>query len=109
MTPELNKNLRSTKEAIKEAIRNHATMSSGKPTETAKLLSETQDIDTVKWILAETVKANDWDGRYSRQVKEWSSQLYIPVLHGEDGSKYGAFDGPHPAHINQLIEAIIRL
>lgn len=109
MTPELNKNLRATKEAIKEAIRSHATMSSGKPAETAKLLNETQDIDTVKWILAETVKANDWDGRYSKRVKEWANQLYIPVLHGENGREHGALNGPHPAHINQLIEAIMKL
>ena len=46
MTPELNKNLRETKSAINEAIRNHATMYTGNPTETAKLLDETQDIDT---------------------------------------------------------------
>jgi len=106
MTPELNKELGATKEAIYNTIHN-AIINSGKPSDTANLLNKTQDIDTVKWILAETVKANDWDGRYSRKTKEWANQLYIPVLHGEDGRKYGAINGPHPAHINQLIEAIM--
>lgn len=109
MTPTLFKGLRETKSAIKDAIRSNATMNSGNPASTAKLLDETQDIDTVKWILAETVKANDWDGRYSRKVKEWANQLYIPVLHSENGREHGAIDGPHPAHINQLIEAIMKL
>ncbi len=106
MTPTLYRELRSTKEAIKNAIHD-ARMNDGTPATTAAELVETQDIDTVKWILAETVKACDWDGRYSRRTKEWAAQLYIPVLHGEDGRKYGAIDGPHPAHINQLVEAII--
>lgn len=107
MTPTLFKELRDTKEAIKTAI-NDARFNGGNPNTTAEALNETQDIDTVKWMLAETVKANDWDGRYSRRVKDWANQLYIPVLHGEDGRKYGVFSGPHPAHINQLIEAIIK-
>jgi len=106
MTPTLLKELRTTKETIKTEIREAVT---GKrtPADTAKKLTETADIDTVKWILAETVKNQDWDGRYSRPTKQWAQALYIPVLHGEDGSKYGLLDGPHPAHINQLVEAII--
>jgi hypothetical protein len=106
MTPSLYKELREVKEAIKNEVR-EAVAEKRTPADTTAKLAKTVDIDKVKWVLAETVKANDWDGRYSSRVKDWAKQLYIPVLHGEDGRQYGAFDGPHPAHINQLIEAII--
>lgn len=107
MTPTLYKELREVKEAIKNEIQ-AAVTEKRTPANSAARLAEIADIDKVKWVLAETVKASDWDGRYSRQVKAWANQLYIPVLHGEDGRQYGAFSGPHPAHINQLIEAIIK-
>lgn len=109
MTPELFKSLRIVKEAIEQQIK--ADVNDNKtPADTIKTIFETQDPDTVKWFFAETVKAAEWDGRFSRETKEWARQLYIPVLHGEDGSKYGQISDSvvHRAHINQLVRVIIK-
>lgn len=107
MTPTLYKVLREVKQTITDEVQK-TVAEKRTPADTAASLTAKVDIDIAKWILAETVKANDWDGRYSARVKAWAKQLYIPALHSEDGRKYGAFDGPHPVHINQLIEAIIK-
>lgn len=105
MTPTLCKSLREVKNAIETQIKEDV-MNQRKPKDTIKTLFENLDVDTVKWFFAETVKAADWDGRYSRRTKEWAVQLYIPVLHGEDGIRYGQINA-HPAHINQIVEKII--
>ncbi len=107
MTPTLYKELRAIKTIIENEIR-EAVAERKTPEDTALKLSKSKDIDVMKWVLAETVKANEWDARYSKKVKTWANQLYIPSLHGEDGRKYGVIDGPHPVHINQVIEAIMK-
>lgn len=109
MTPELHKTLKMVKETIEQQIRNDVT-NNGTPADTINTLFETLDRDTVKWFFAETVKAAEWDGRFSQRTKEWAKQLYIPVLHAEDGKRYGQISDSvvHRAHINQLVEAIIR-
>ena len=106
MTPELHRTLRATKEAIVKAINNDIA-NGKKPTETVSKLIETQDIDTVKWLLAETVKSSDWDGRYYRSTKDWANNLYIPVLHSERSTHYTLNE--HPCHINSLVQEIIKL
>jgi hypothetical protein len=109
MTPELYKSLRQVKKAIetqiKEDVLNRLT-----PKDTINTLFQVLDTDTVKWFFAETVKAADWDGRFSSRTKEWAKQLYIPALHSEDGRKYGQISDSivHRAHVNQLVEAIMR-
>ena len=35
-------------------------------------------IDRVNWVLANTIQQADYDGRYSRQNKEWAKSFYIP-------------------------------
>jgi len=109
MTPELFKKLRAIKEEIEQQIRNDVT-NNRTPADTINTLFETLDRDTVKWFFAETVKAAEYDGRFSKQTKEWAKQLYIPVLHAEDGKQYGQISDSvvHRAHINQLVEAIIK-
>ena len=32
----------------------------------------------VSWVLANTVQQKDWDGRFSRENKEWAKRTYIP-------------------------------
>lgn len=107
MTPTLYKKLRETKAMIKQII-NDDVSAGAKPADSAAKLMSNDEADTIKWILAETVKACDWDGRYSRLTKEWARSLFVPVLSEENGEQYGRIDGPHPAHINQVIEAIIK-
>lgn len=108
MTPELFKELRRVKGAIESQVRED--VNAGRtPSDTVKALFEKEDVDTVKWFFAETVKAEDWDGRFSRQTKDWAKQLYIPVLHSADGGLYGQISGNvHRAHINQIAEEIIK-
>lgn len=109
MTPELYKALKMAKEAIEQQIRNDVT-NNGTPADTINTLFETLDRDTVMWFFAETVKAAEWDGRFSAKTKDWARRLFIPILHGEDGKRYGQISDSvvHRAHINQLVEAIIR-
>lgn len=109
MTPELFKKLRAIKEGIEQQVKADVN-DRNTPADTIAALYKTYDIDTVKWFFAETVKAAEWDGRFSRETKEWAKKLYIPVLHGEDGKRYGQIsDGVvHRVHINQLVEAIIK-
>lgn len=109
MTPTLFKVLREVKQTIEQQVKNDVNRGR-KPSETIETLFKTQDVDTVKWFFAETVKAAEWDGRFGCETKEWAKQLYIPVLHGEDGKKYGQIsDGiVHRAHIDQLVRAIIK-
>lgn len=104
MTPALRKSLREARNQIESAIREDIN-NRRTPKDTVTKFMNEMDIDTVKWFLAETVKAADWDGRYSKRTKQWAAQLYIPVLHGEDGREYGQINA-HPAHINQIIEAL---
>lgn len=109
MTPELYRGLRRVKGAIEARVSEdvHAGLN---PDDTIKTLFRDLDPDTVKWFFAETVKAADWDGRLSARTKDWAKQLYIPILHAEDGKEHGQIsDGiVHRAHINQLVEAILR-
>lgn len=110
MTPELFKALRQTKDAIETQIREDV-LNGRTPEDTIKVLYETLDTDTVKWFFAETVKAADWDGRFSQRTKDWARQLYVPVLHSEDGQKYGQISDSivHRVHIDQLISEIIKI
>lgn len=109
MTPELFKKLRAIKEGIEQQIKADVN-DRNTPADTIAALYKTYDIDIVKWFFAETVKAAEYDGRFSRRTKEWAKQLYIPVLHAEDGKQYGQISDSvvHRAHINQLVEAIIK-
>lgn len=104
MTPDLNRKIRDTKATIISAV-NADVAAHRVPAETVKTLTTTQDIDMVKWILAETIKDADWDGRYFSSTKAWAQQLYIPVLHAERPDY--ALLNLHPCHINSLVQAII--
>ena len=109
MTPELYKELRRVKGAIEARVVGDV-QAGLSPNDTIETLFRDLDPDTVKWFFAETVKAADWDGRFSTRTKDWAKQLYIPILHAEDGKEHGQIsDGiVHRAHINQLVEAILR-
>jgi hypothetical protein len=104
MTPELNRKIRNTKEAIIATV-NDDVSEKRKPAETIKALIEAQDVDTIKWILSETVKNADYDGRYYKSTIDWARQIYIPVLHSER-SDYASLN-LHPCHINSLVQALI--
>lgn len=109
MTPTLFKTLREVKGMIENQIKKDV-QAGRRPADTVETLFSNLDVDTVKWFLAETVKASDWDGRFSERTKEWAKQLYVPVLHGEDGGLYGQISDSvvHHAHLNQIIEAAIK-
>jgi hypothetical protein len=112
MTPELRKSLREIKSTIEDTICNdvHRFPEHRTPKDTINTLFDKLDSDTVKWFFAETVKAADWDGRFSTQTKDWARQLYIPSLYSEDGEKYGQISDSivHRAHIDQLVREIVK-
>ncbi len=105
MTPTLFKSLRKIKNAVETLIREDIT-NGRTPQDTVNTIISDMDVDTIKWFFAETIKAADWDGRYSKKAKEWAAQLYIPILHNENGERHGQIDA-HPAHINQIAEKLI--
>lgn len=109
MNPVLFKELKEIKESIETIICNDVHGEGGKkPSDTIKTLLETLDPDTVKWFFAETVKSAEYDGRFSKQTKEWAKQYYNPILSNEDGERYGQIsDGKvHRVHINQLVSEL---
>jgi hypothetical protein len=111
MTPALYKILREAKSVIETQIKEDVRAGS-KPTETIKTLFDRLDSETVKWFFAETVKAADWDGRFSSRTKEWAKNYNCPILgrSDENGREYGQISDSvvHRAHINQLVEAITK-
>ncbi len=50
--------------------------------------------DRVNYVLANTVKQKDWDGRISRENKEWAKETFIPPdkVGGVDNNKLFALD-----------------
>ena len=68
-------------------------------------LMERYDHERVEYILATTVKENAWDGRYSRENREWAES--IPVSESEN-ERIACCLHSHPAVIDGLIRRIRR-
>lgn len=55
----------------------------------------------VNWVLANTVQQKDWDGRFSRDNKEWAKRTYIPP-DKNDRNLYFVVDS-HPAVLDGFV------
>lgn len=49
-------------------------------TDTAKKVIAEFGYDRVNYVLANTVQKKNFDGRFSRENKEWAKKYYIPVV-----------------------------
>ena len=68
-------------------------------------LMERYGRERVEYILATTVKENAWDGRYSRENREWAD--HVPVSESEN-ERIACCLHSHPAVIDGLIRRIRR-
>lgn len=67
----------SCKNAIEEAIRRDFDGMHLK-SDCAESVTAAYSLKRVNWVLANTVQQKDWDGRFSRDNKEWAKRTYIP-------------------------------
>ena len=69
-------------------------------------LIEQFGMDRVKYVLANTVQENDWDGRYSPETKEWAKS--VTVTEKSDHRSQFAI-GTHPAVLDGFINRVRKL
>ena len=58
--------------------------------------------DRVCFVLANTVKQKDYDGRFSRHNKEWAKTIFIP----DDRNRVGFVVESHPAVLDGFINSV---
>lgn len=83
---------------------------SGNSLNTAKVIREVApvfDIDRVMFVLANTVRQKDWDGRISEDNKEWAKT--VPAVASERHSIDIIADGVHPVLLNALVNTARKL
>ncbi len=83
---------------------------SGNFLNTAKVIREVApvfDIDRVMFVLANTVRHKDWDGRISEDNKEWAKT--IPPVADEKHSIDIIADGVHPVLLDALVNTARKL
>ncbi len=69
-----------------------------------KPLAEKYGAERMAFILANTLQQESWDGRFSRDNKEWASEFYIPenIVHGTDMNRE-LIVSSHPAVLDGFI------
>ena len=93
--------------AIELAIKDNY---SGNFLNTAKVIREVApvfDIERVMFVLANTVRRKDWDGRISEDNKEWAKT--VPAVASERHSIDIIADGVHPVLLNALVNTARKL
>ena len=93
------------KHEIEQAIRNNFDgMHLNKGFENA--LIEKFGLERMRYVLANTVQENDWDGRYSPETKEWAKS--VTVTEKSDHRSQFAI-GTHPAVLDGFINRVRKL
>ena len=94
---------RECKEAVEETIRQNFDGMHLKH-DIVKPLAEKYGAERMAFILANTLQQESWDGRFSRDNKEWASEFYIPenIVHGIDMNRE-LIVGSHPAVLDGFI------
>lgn len=93
------------RDAIQEAIKNHYRDNRIDPAAVSEVV-EKYNYHRVLYVLANTVRQEDWDGRFSKVNKDWAATMYIP----EDKDGFGddrncAFCvEAHPTLVNGYID-----
>lgn len=89
------------KEAIETAIRNNFD-GMHLNADTAQKVIDEYGYDRVNWVLANTIQHASWDGRYSRDNKEWAKGFFIPKNPDYDETYEFAVNS-HPAILDGFI------
>ncbi len=93
------------KHEIEQAIRNNFDgMHLNKGFENA--LIEKFGLERMRYVLANTVQENDWDGRYSPETKEWAKTVTVTEK-SEHRSQF--IIGTHPAVLDGFINRVRKL
>ena len=93
------------RDAIQEAIKNHYHDNRLDPAAVSEVV-EKYNYHRVLFVLANTVRQKDWDGRFSKNNKEWAATMYIPEdTDGLSGDRNTAFCvEAHPTLVNGFID-----
>ena len=93
------------RDAIQEAIKNHYHDNRLDPAAVSEV-ADKYGFHRVLFVLANTVRQKDWDGRFSRSNKEWAATMYIPEdTDGFNGDRNTAFCvEAHPTLVNGYID-----
>ena len=96
------------KEAIEAAIRENFDGMHLKK-ECIRPVMEEYGIDRVEWVLANTLRHLNYDGRFSRRNKEWAGSFAIPES-GTQGYDPGLdfIVGSHPAVLDGFVNLVRR-
>ncbi len=94
---------RECKEAIEETIRQNFDGMHLKG-DIVKPLAEQYGSERMAFVLANTIQQESWDGRFSRDNKEWASGFSIPenIVHGMD-MNHELIVSSHPAVLDGFI------
>lgn len=95
------------RDAIQEAIKNHYHDNRLDPAAVSEVV-EKYNYHRVLFVLANTVRQKDWDGRFSKNNKEWAATMYIPEdTDGFNGDRNTAFCvEARPTLVNGYIDMV---
>ena len=93
------------RDAIQEAIKTHYHDNRLDPAAVSEV-ADKYGFHRVLFVLANTVRQKDWDGRFSRSNKEWAATMFIPEdSDGFNGDRNLAFCvEAHPALVDGYID-----
>ena len=93
------------RDAIQKAIKNHYHDNRLDPAAVSEVVDK-YNFHRVLFVLANTVRQKDWDGRFSQSNKEWAATMYIPEdTDGFNGDRNTAFCvEAHPTLVNGYID-----
>lgn len=93
------------RDAIQEAIKNHYHDNRLDPASVSEVVDK-YNFHRVLYVLANTVRQKDWDGRFSQSNKDWAATMYIPEdKDGFNGDRNTAFCvEAHPTLVNGYID-----
>ena len=75
------------------------------PEDSAREVLRTFGFKRVNWVLANTIREKSWDGRFSRENKDWSRRILIP---DDPGHNLEFVVGSHPAVLNGFVDQVRR-
>lgn len=95
------------RDAIQEAIKTYYHDNRLDPAAVSEV-ADKYGFHRVLFVLANTVRQKDWDGRFSRSNKEWAATMYIPEdTDGFNGDRNTAFCvEAHPTLVNGYIDMV---
>ena len=93
------------RDAIQDAIKNHYHDNRLDPAAVSEVVDK-YNFHRVLYVLANTVRQKDWDGRFSQSNKDWAATMYIPEdKDGFNGDRNTAFCvEAHPTLVNGYID-----